>query len=87
MTLIQKLEALKSPFDDSYVLKSDVLKIVREHGAEVSGDMLRLIIANDVLIKNMRHRDARWHDDPDVLKVLQSNTEVIKAAGYRVVRD
>lgn len=46
---------------------------------------MRLIIANDVLIKNMRHRDARWHDDPDVLKVLQANTEFIKQSSEQPV--
>jgi hypothetical protein len=30
-TLIQKIEALKSPYDDSYVLRCDVLKIIREY--------------------------------------------------------
>lgn len=47
---------------------------------DVSGELLRTIIANDVLIRNMRHRDARWHDDPDVQKVLTANTAIIQAA-------
>lgn len=47
---------------------------------DVSSELLRTIIANDVLIRNMRHRDSRWHDDHDVQKVLDANTAIIQAA-------
>jgi hypothetical protein len=43
-------------------------------------NILRALIACDVLIRNMRHRDARWHDDPTVQAVLAENTRCIQAA-------
>jgi hypothetical protein len=35
----------------------------------------------------MRHRDARWHDDPDVQKVLEANTRIIQAGSKSISDD
>jgi hypothetical protein len=43
--LIEKLAALKSPYGDSYVVKQDVLNIVRQHHAEVTIQNDRVCIA------------------------------------------
>lgn len=43
----------------------------------------RLLVAlkeSDGIIRFMRHRDARWHDDEVVTRVLQKNQEAIEQA-------
>jgi hypothetical protein len=83
------LEALEGKMPVDYVerLRSHYIADVNtaisaalKSGEQVTGALLRTIIANDVLIRNMRHRDARWHDDPDVAKVLEANRAIIKAS-------
>lgn len=40
--------------------------------------LLFALAANDSLLRDIRHRDARWHDDELVRRVLERNSELLK---------
>ena len=50
-------------------------------GVEVLADRVRALEhalkGNDALIRDIRHRDARWHDDELVTRVLDANAALL----------